>query len=62
MRTLALQARRQGEKTEIYTAVHMLPRRQGNKNQARSVQSGFAGEMKIKILFLFFSCLKNKKA
>ena len=51
----ALQTRRKGKETEIHTAVHMLPRRERNKNQASSVQSGISGKMKIKILFLFFS-------
>lgn len=47
VRQRTLSARREGEKVEIHTAVHLLPRREGNKSKARSVQSGNSGEMNI---------------
>ena len=47
VRTWALQARLKGKETEIHTAIHMLPRREGNENQSHSIQIGISRKMNV---------------
>ena len=47
MRTWALQARLKGKETEIHPAIHMLPRREGNENQAHSIQIVISLKMNV---------------